>query len=131
LAIGGQSAADVYGLNVLVRNIEDRDDNTTRFLVLGKSILPPTGDDKTTLMLSADNTEGAGTLYQLLLPLSQHGVNMTRIESRPSRRGVWDYVFFIDIDGHPDDDNVAAAVAELEAVASLCKVVGAFPRAVL
>lgn len=131
IAIGGLSAADVYGLNVMVRNIEDRADNTTRFLVLGKSMLPSSGDDKTTLMLSADNTDGAGTLYQLLLPLSERGINMTRIESRPSRRGVWDYVFFIDIDGHPDDPHVAAAIDTLMDTTSLCKIIGAFPRAVL
>ncbi|MEM7765310.1 MAG: prephenate dehydratase [Pseudomonadota bacterium] len=131
IAIGGQSAADVYGLNVLVRNIEDRADNTTRFLVLGKQFLPASGDDKTTLMVSADNTHGAGTLYQLLLPLSDNGINMTRIESRPSRRGVWDYVFFIDIDGHPEETAVALAIDALSKTASLCKVIGAFPRAVL
>ncbi|MFK8052044.1 MAG: prephenate dehydratase [Woeseiaceae bacterium] len=131
IAIGGQSAADVFGLNVMVSNIEDRADNTTRFLVLGKTMLAPSGDDKTTLMLSADDTSGAGALYQLLLPLSERGVNMTRIESRPSRRGVWDYVFFIDIDGHPDDPSVAEAITKLEQTASLCKIVGAFPRAVL
>ncbi|MEM8548121.1 MAG: prephenate dehydratase, partial [Pseudomonadota bacterium] len=104
LAIGGQSAADVFGLKVLVNNLEDRPDNTTRFLILGKNILPATGDDKTALLLSAPETGGAGALHKLLLPFSEQGVNLTRIESRPSRRGVWDYVFFLDIDGHPDDE---------------------------
>lgn len=130
-AIGGASAAAVYNLNIIVNNVEDRADNTTRFLVLGKTVLPATGDDKTALLMSGSESNGAGQLYQLLLPFSQNGVNLTRIESRPSRKGVWDYVFFVDIDGHPDDANVSAAVAKLQDTATLCKVIGAYPRAVL
>ncbi|MEM9172291.1 MAG: prephenate dehydratase [Pseudomonadota bacterium] len=131
LAIAGQSAADVFGLDLLVSNIEDRSDNTTRFLVLGKSLLPATGEDKTALMMSAPQSGGAGALYKLLLPFSTHGVNMTRIESRPSRKGVWDYVFFVDLDGHPDDENIKTALAELDDADTLCRVIGAYPRAVL
>lgn len=131
VAVAGQTAADVYGLKVIVTNIEDRADNTTRFLVLGRKLLPPSGDDKTALLLSASQSDGAGALYSLLTPLSEAGVNMSRIESRPSRRGVWDYVFFIDLDGHPDDEPVRKAVEGLEAVASLCRVIGTYPRAVL
>lgn len=131
VAIGGQSAADVYGLKVLVENIEDRADNTTRFLVLGKSLLPASGDDKTALLVSAAQVDGSGALYRLLLPLAEHGVNMSRIESRPSRRGVWDYVFFIDVDGHPNDPAVKSAITELESRATLFRVIGAYPRAVL
>lgn len=131
VAIGGLSAADVYGLKILVENIEDRADNTTRFLVLGKTLLPASGDDKTALLVSAAEVDGAGALYQLLKPISELGVNMTRIESRPSRRGVWDYVFFIDVDGHPDEPPVRDAVAAIEAKATLFRVIGAYPRAVL
>ncbi len=131
VAIGGQSAADVYGLTILVDNIEDRADNTTRFLVLGRELLPATGDDKTALLVSAAQVDGSGALYQLLLPLSEHGVNMTRIESRPSRKGVWDYVFFIDVDGHPMQSPVSDAIAEIEARATLFRIIGAYPRAVL
>lgn len=131
LAVGGESAAAVYSLDILVKNIEDRADNTTRFLVLGKAVLPPTGDDKTALLMSGAESSDAGQLFQLLLPFSECGVNLTRIESRPSRRGVWDYVFFVDIDGHPDDANVSAALEKLSTDATLCKVIGAYPRAIL
>jgi chorismate mutase/prephenate dehydratase len=130
-AIGPEVAADVYELQVLVNNIEDRPDNATRFLVVGRKLLTPTGDDKTTLLLStADTAGGAGVLHHLLQPLATHGVSMTRIESRPSRRKNWDYVFFIDVDGHADVSPVAEALEELEREASLFKVLGAYPKAI-
>jgi chorismate mutase/prephenate dehydratase len=130
-AIAGDTAAEVYGLNLLVREIEDQHDNATRFLVIGRKILEPSGTDKTTLLLSARDTAGAGALYRLLEPLAQAAISMTRIESRPSRRGKWDYVFFIDIDGHAADAAVAAALKQLKARASLFRVLGSYPRAVL
>jgi len=130
-AIAPQAAAEVYGLSVLVAEIEDRPDNTTRFLVVGAKTFQPSGEDKTTLLVSTGHTQEAGTLYHLLEPLSRHGVSMTRIESRPSRRRKWDYVFFIDIAGHAADDNVAAALAELKQHASLFRVLGSYPRAIL
>jgi chorismate mutase/prephenate dehydratase len=130
-AIAPQAAAEVYGLSVLVAEIEDRPDNTTRFLVVGAKTFQPSGEDKTTLLVSTGHTQQAGTLYHLLEPLSRHGVSMTRIESRPSRRRKWDYVFFIDIAGHAADDNVAAALAELKQHASLFRVLGSYPRAIL
>jgi chorismate mutase/prephenate dehydratase len=130
-AIGPEVAADVYELQVLVNNIEDRPDNATRFLVVGRKLLSPTGEDKTTLLVStADTAGGAGVLHHLLQPLATHGVSMTRIESRPSRRKNWDYVFFIDVDGHADVPPVADALAELEQQASLFKVLGAYPKAI-
>ena len=130
-AIGPEVAADVYELQVLVNNIEDRPDNATRFLVVGRKLLSPTGEDKTTLLVStADTAGGAGVLHHLLQPLATHGVSMTRIESRPSRRKNWDYVFFIDIDGHADVPPVADALTELEQQASLFKVLGAYPKAI-
>ncbi|MBB6086542.1 prephenate dehydratase [Wenzhouxiangella marina] len=128
-AIAGRHAAEVYGLPVLFANIEDHVDNTTRFLVLGKSLLPSSGEDKTTLMVAGH--DGPGALFGLLEPLARHHVNMNRIESRPSRQGRWDYVFFIDVDGHVDDPSLASAMEELAESARLVKVLGSYPRAVL
>jgi chorismate mutase/prephenate dehydratase len=128
-AIASRTAADLYGLRVLVANIEDEPDNTTRFLVIGSQSVPKSGRDKTSLLVSTQNRPGA--LFRLLEPLNRHGVSMTRIESRPSRRGMWEYVFFVDIEGHVEDDNVARALAELEANATLFKVLGSYPKAVL
>jgi chorismate mutase / prephenate dehydratase len=130
-AIGPQAAAEVYGLGVLVAEIEDRPDNTTRFLVVGNKTFRPSGVDKTTLLVSTGHTDASGTLYKLLEPLARESVSMTRIESRPSRRRKWDYVFFIDIEGHRDDPAVARALKELETRASLFRVLGSYPRAIL
>jgi chorismate mutase/prephenate dehydratase len=130
-AVGPEVAADVYDLEIMVNNIEDRPDNATRFLVVGRNLLAASGDDKTTLLMSTSDTAGgAGVLHQLLLPLAEHGVSMTRIESRPSRRKKWDYVFFIDIEGHADEEPVANALAQLEKDASLFRVLGAYPKAI-
>ena len=130
-AIAGRSAAEIYGLNLLANEIEDRPDNSTRFLVVGRKLFSASGADKTTLLLSAEGTAGAGALFRLLEPLAEHRVNMTRIESRPSRKRKWDYVFFIDVEGHVGDPAVARALAALETRASLFKVLGSYPRAVL
>jgi chorismate mutase/prephenate dehydratase len=128
-AIAGTMAAELYGLAVLVPNIEDEADNTTRFLVIGQQAVPPSGEDKTSLLLSTRNE--AGGLHQLLAPLADHGISMTRIESRPSRRGNWDYVFFIDINGHRDDADVRSALDALQRQAGMFKVLGSYPKAVL
>lgn len=130
-AIAGRAAAEIYGLHVLANEIEDRPDNTTRFLVIGRKLFSASGIDKTTLLVSARDTDGAGALFRLLQPLAEHQVNMTRIESRPSRKRKWDYVFFIDIEGHVSDPAVAEALVALEKRASLFKVLGSYPRAVL
>lgn len=130
-AVAGEAAAEVYGLRVLHSNIEDEADNTTRFLVIGRKTFPPSGDDKTSLLVSATGTEGPGVLFHLLEPLARHRVNMTRIESRPSRRKKWDYVFFVDIDGHAEQPAVKQALTEIEREASLFRVLGAYPKAVL
>jgi chorismate mutase / prephenate dehydratase len=130
-AIAGDTAAEVYGLNMLARDIEDRQDNSTRFLVIGRKLLPASGGDKTTLLLSAGKTKSPGALYRLLEPLARHRINITRIESRPSRRRKWDYVFFIDIEGHADDAGVRRALASLKSRASLFRVLGSYPRAML
>ena len=130
-AIAGRTAAEIYSLNLLANEIEDRADNTTRFLVVGRKLFNASGADRTTLLVSTSDTDDSGALFQLLEPLAQHRVNMTRIESRPSRRRKWDYVFFIDIEGHVSDPAVAKALAALESRASLFKVLGSYPRAVL
>ena len=130
-AIGPEVAADVYDLDVLFNNIEDRPDNATRFLVIGRELLAASGDDKTTLLVStADTAGGAGILHNLLQPLATYGVSMTRIESRPSRRKNWDYVFFIDLEGHAEQAPVSDALADLQQRASLFKVLGAYPKAI-
>ena len=130
-AIGPEVAADVYELKIMVNNIEDRADNATRFLVIGRDLLAASGEDKTTVLVSAENTLGsAGVLHDLLQPFAVHGINMTRIESRPSRRKNWDYVFFIDMEGHAEDSPVAEALAKLEKNSSLFRVLGAYPKAI-
>ena len=130
-AIGPRAAADVYDLEILVNNVEDRPDNATRFLVVGRELLTPSGSDKTTILVSATGTaEGSGVLYHLLKPLADHDVSMTRIESRPSRRKNWEYVFFIDLEGHAAEAPLMQALAELESRSSLFKVLGAYPKAI-
>ena len=130
-AIAGRTAAEVYGLTLLAAEIEDRPDNTTRFFVVGRRLFGASGRDRTTLLVSTGKTEAPGALYRLLEPLAQNAVSMTRIESRPSQRGKWDYVFFIDIEGHVDDPPVATALAGLKSRASLYRVLGSYPRAIL
>ncbi len=130
-AIGPDVAADVYDLKILVSNIEDRADNATRFLVVGRDLLTASGNDKTTILVSTSDTAGgAGILHQLLKPLADHGISMTRIESRPSRRKNWDYVFFIDLDGHAEESPAAEALGELAERSSLFRILGAYPKAV-
>jgi chorismate mutase/prephenate dehydratase len=130
-AIASRTAAEIYGLTLLANEIEDRPDNTTRFLVVGRKLFSASGCDRTTLLVSASDTDDAGALFRLLEPLAEHRVNMTRIESRPSHKRKWDYVFFIDIEGHVSDPPVAKALAALEERASLYKILGSYPRAVL
>lgn len=129
-ALAGDAAAELYSLKTLFANVEDQGDNTTRFLVIGRDTFPPSGNDKTTLLISATSTKGPGVLHHLLEPLAKHGINMTRIESRPSRRRKWDYVFFVDIDGHADDAAIKPALEEMSAQTDLFRVLGAYPKAV-
>lgn len=128
-AVAGEVAAGLYNLTIVKSNIEDDPDNTTRFLVIGKNVTPPSGEDKTTLLVSAQNKPGA--LWALLQPFSNNNISMTRIESRPSKVGMWEYVFFIDIEGHADDPKIASALQDLEKESSMLKILGSYPKAVL
>jgi chorismate mutase / prephenate dehydratase len=126
-ALAGKTAASLYGLNILAHNVEDEPHNTTRFLVLAAEEAQPSGADKTSLVLATRNVPGA--IHELLTPLAQHGVSMTKLESRPARTGLWEYVFYVDLEGHGRDDRVAKALAELEAKASFFKNLGSYPAA--
>ena len=128
VAIASCQAAEHYQLATLAAHIEDEADNSTRFIVLGRSKLEPSGRDKTSLLLSAQNQPGG--LYQLLAPLAEHQIDMSRIESRPSRRGKWDYVFFIDLLGHQSDADVQQALAALDQQGCPPQILGSYPRAV-
>ena len=128
-AVAGEMAAQHYGLAILASNIEDEPNNTTRFLVVGGYEPKPSGRDKTSMILSARNK--AGAVYEMLTPFATRGVSMTKFESRPSRVALWEYLFFVDIEGHRDDPNVAAALADVEHIAGYLKVLGSYPTAVL
>ena len=128
-AIASDVAADIYHLDTLESNIEDNPDNTTRFLIVGREPVPPSGDDKTSLLVSTANKPGA--LHQLLKPFAENAISMSRIESRPSRLTNWEYVFFIDINGHVEDENVIRCLTALREETAMLKVLGSYPRAVL
>ncbi len=128
-AIAGEIASDIYQLNRLASNIEDESNNTTRFLVIGEQEVPPSGDDKTSMMISTKNI--AGALQGVLAPFAYAGISLNKIESRPSRQAAWDYVFFVDIDGHKDDEKVATVMQELLPNVNLLKVLGSYPKAVI
>jgi chorismate mutase/prephenate dehydratase len=128
-AVAGEMAAEHYGLDILHANIEDEPNNTTRFLILGDYEPAPSGRDKTSLVLSARNR--AGAVYEMLTPFAKRGVSMTKFESRPSRVAVWDYLFFVDIEGHRRDPQVAEALEEVGRIAGYIKVLGSYPAAVI
>ena len=125
-AIAGEIAADDYSLRVLASNIEDEPGNTTRFVVIGQQVVGATGRDKTSVLFSTKDRPGA--LYELLQLFKVRDINMTRIESRPSRRGNWRYVFYVDLEGHVGDANVRGALAELEKLAPFYKFLGSYPQ---
>lgn len=127
-AIASKRAAELFDLNVLAENIEDDPNNTTRFLVIGRQAIAPSGKDKTSLIMTSKNKPGA--MVELLAPLSEHGVSMTKFESRPSRQGLWDYVFYVDVEGHQQTPAVENALAACRERALFLKVLGSYPAAV-
>jgi chorismate mutase/prephenate dehydratase len=127
-AIAGEAAAARYKLPKLAENIEDEPNNTTRFLVLGKHDSGISGCDKTSLIMSAPNR--TGSLHELLLPLAQAGVSMSRLESRPTKNALWEYVFYVDIEGHRDQPAIKTALEELASRAAYLKILGSYPAAV-
>ena len=125
-AVAAEIAARLYDLVVARRNIEDSSHNMTRFLVIGREQAEPTGRDKTSLLMVT--RDEPGILYRTLGAFAERGLNMSKIESRPSRRRPWEYVFFVDIDGHERDTPVAAALAEVRKACETLKVMGSYPR---
>lgn len=128
-AIAGSMAADLYGLKILAEKIEDAPDNSTRFLIIGTQEVPASGVDKTSIVVAMRNEPGA--LYNLLEPFHRHAIDLTRVETRPSRTGAWTYVFFIDFLGHRDDPLVSQVLQEVARRAADLKILGSYPKAVL
>jgi len=128
-AICGLPAVEIFELKICYENIEDLSDNTTRFVIIGRQDVGPSGNDKTSLLISTKNTPGA--LLGLLQPLANNNISMNKIESRPAQGGKWAYVFFIDIDGHQQEQDVSRALDELKQQASLFKILGSYPKASL
>lgn len=128
-AIAGGMASELYDLDVLAERIEDQPDNSTRFLIIGSQDVSPSGDDKTSIVVATRNQPGA--LHELLEPFHRSGIDLTRVETRPSTSGTWNYVFFIDFTGHAEQEVVAKVLAEVGAAVSSLKVLGSYPRAVL
>ncbi|MDD5686806.1 MAG: prephenate dehydratase [Elusimicrobia bacterium] len=124
-AISSIVASEVYGLNVIARNIEDFKNNFTRFLVIGKKSPSISGSDKTSIMFSAKDR--IGVLHDMLIPFKKHKLNLTKIESRPTKKKAWEYIFFIDFMGHIEDKNVKKALSELESNCTMLKVLGSYP----
>lgn len=125
--LGSESAAVLYGLEIVASRVEDEASNTTRFLVLGKTDAQPSGRDKTSLVMGAKNQPGA--VVKLLQPLADAGISMSRLESRPARSGGWEYLFFVVCEGHRQDAKLAAALAEIESRAAFLKILGSYPAA--
>jgi len=128
-AIAGDMACELYNLEKMREKIEDRPDNSTRFLIIGRESVPRSGDDRTSIVVSVHNKPGA--LHDLLEPFRRYNVDMTRLESRPSRNSKWSYVFFIDLIGHIEDQPVADVLEELSSSVAELKIQGSYPRAVL
>ena len=128
-AIAGDMACELYNLEKMREKIEDRPDNSTKFLIIGRESVPRSGDDRTSIVVSVHNKPGA--LHDLLEPFRRYNVDMTRLESRPSRNSKWSYVFFIDLIGHIEDQPVADVLEELSSSVAELKILGSYPRAVL
>ncbi|MDO3385026.1 prephenate dehydratase [Gilvimarinus sp. SDUM040013] len=128
-AIAPLKAAELYDLRIIAEKIEDQPDNSTRFLIIGAQEVPSSGKDKTSLLVAMRNQPGA--LHSLLEPFHRNSIDLTRVESRPSRSGVWTYVFFVDFTGHKDDARVSETLAEVASQVADLKVLGSYPKAVL
>jgi len=128
-AVAGEMAAERWGLRILDSRIEDHPDNKTRFLVIGKQKVGPSGSDKTSILVSTRNEPGA--LYRVLEPFHRHGISLTRIETRPSKTGSWSYVFFIDFDGHESTPEIRRVLGEVASVSLEVKSLGSYPQAVV
>ena len=126
-AIAGDAALERHGLKLVARNIEDDPNNTTRFLVLGDHDAAPSGRDLTSIVMSAPNRPGA--VHALLTPIAKAGVSMSRLDSRPARTGRWEYMFYVDLQGHRQDAKVAKALLGLEKLAPFLKILGSYPAA--
>jgi chorismate mutase/prephenate dehydratase len=126
-AIASQMAASLYDLQVARRKIEDNPNNFTRFLVIGRKTPAPSGRDKTSIMFSV--RDEPGILYRMLEPFSKRGINLSKIESRPFKKKAWEYIFFLDMEGHIQDRTVSEAVEELRGYCTVLKVLGSYPRA--
>ncbi len=125
-AIASSAAADIYSLNILARGIEDKINNTTRFLVIGEKIPQKSGHDKTSFMFTIKDKVGA--LYKILEPFYRNSINLTRIESRPSKQKNWSYIFYVDIDGHIEDEKVQKSLKEVEKFTVFLKILGSYPK---
>ena len=126
-ALGGPLAAELYGLQILEEAIQDRATNTTRFLVIGEKTCPPTGNDRTSILFAIHDRPGS--LVRALQAFDQFHINMSKIESRPSKRRDWEYIFYVDLAGHCEDAKVAEALRELESHCSMVKLLGSYPDA--
>ena len=126
-AIASESAASLYGLKVVKHKIEDNPNNFTRFLVVGKEIQAPSGHDKTSIMFSVKDK--AGVLYHMLEPFSKRDINLAKIESRPMKGKAWEYIFFLDMEGHIEDPKIAEALDELKTHCQFLKILGSYPKA--
>lgn len=128
-AIAGDMAAEIYGLEKISEKIEDRPDNSTRFLIIGNQPVSPSGNDKTSVVISMRNQPGA--LHAILEPFHVHNVDLTRVETRPSRTGIWNYVFFVDFEGHQEDPVVRKVLEKLAERANDLRILGSYPKGVL
>ncbi len=124
-AIAGEMAAEVYNMPIMRRHIEDQQDNQTRFLVIGEGIPDPTSHDQTSLMVSIIDRVGA--LSSILELIAVHNVNLTRLESRPSKKKAWDYIFFMDLEGHQKDPHIQTLLGKLQALCPYVKILGSYP----
>jgi chorismate mutase/prephenate dehydratase len=126
-AIAGEYAAEVYGLKIVKRHIEDNSNNMTRFWVIGKKSLPRSGHDKTSILFSVKDE--VGILYRMLEPFYKNHINLTKIESRPLKKKAWEYIFFLDMDGHHDEKRVKDAIRGLDKKCLFLKLLGSYPKA--